>query len=322
MSYRKQRSGGQALVLVTLALFAMAGLMGLAVDLGWSFFVEKQAQAAADATALGAVQEAVVRIRGGGGTIAGFTCASSGTGASQVDCEPVTDCASVTATSNLNNGCQYAKKNGFDWTVNGARQKVTVQSSDITTLPPPTAPGVINISYWVTARAVQQIPQLFSAVFGNSLATVSAISTAAIAGSIAPGSLYGMNHRGDCTNSTDGPHCGTDIYVGNSGGGNGNSVNCPGNSSQGKVCAPAGIVLASSCNSKLSGVCDDGVAGVASGAGVEAGSLTVMTGGALNPAPPSALWHDANGNALTPTYTSNPKTFADPTSSSVGGAGG
>lgn len=32
-----KRQGGQAIVLVTLALFAMFGLMGLAVDLGWSF---------------------------------------------------------------------------------------------------------------------------------------------------------------------------------------------------------------------------------------------------------------------------------------------
>ncbi len=97
MKRRKTKSGGQAIVLVTLALFAMAGVMGLAVDLGYSFFVEKQAQAAADAAALGAVQEAVVRIRAGGGAVTGFTCASKGTGSTQVDCAARTSCASITS---------------------------------------------------------------------------------------------------------------------------------------------------------------------------------------------------------------------------------
>ncbi len=45
---------GQALLLVTLALFAMCGLLGLAVDLGWAYFVKKSAQASSDAGALAA----------------------------------------------------------------------------------------------------------------------------------------------------------------------------------------------------------------------------------------------------------------------------
>ncbi len=61
-SKRHKNSGGQALVMVTLALMAMAGLMGLAVDLGWSYFVQKEAQAAADGAALAAVQEAILAI--------------------------------------------------------------------------------------------------------------------------------------------------------------------------------------------------------------------------------------------------------------------
>jgi Flp pilus assembly protein TadG len=58
MSNRKTASGGQAIVMVTLALFSMAGMMGLAVDLGWSYFVQKTAQAAADGAALAAVHDA------------------------------------------------------------------------------------------------------------------------------------------------------------------------------------------------------------------------------------------------------------------------
>jgi Flp pilus assembly protein TadG len=313
MQRRKRTSGGQALVLITLALFAMGGIMGLAVDLGWSFFVQKQAQAAADAAALGAVEEAVLRIRSGGGSVTGFTCASSGTGSTQVDCEASISCGAVTATSNLNNGCQYALKNGFNWT-SASKQNVTLQSSDITTEAPPTAPGVTNISYWVTARTVQTVPQLFSALLGNRNGTVSAIATAAVAGSIAPGSLYGMNHKGDCVYPAGSPvHCGVDIYIDNHGGGKGSSTTCPdGSGAHGKVCAPAGIILASSCGSPLKGVCDDnGYAGVSVLPGVEASSAIVMTGGVLSPG--NGLWHDAAGNDLTPSHSSNPKTFQDPT---------
>src|SRR5208282_6269125 len=50
---------GQALLLVTLSLFAMCGLLGLAVDLGWSYFVKKSAQNAADAAALAAAYQAL-----------------------------------------------------------------------------------------------------------------------------------------------------------------------------------------------------------------------------------------------------------------------
>ena len=67
MTKRKKSSGGQAIVMVTLALFSMAGMMGLAVDLGWSMFTQKAAQAAADDAALSAVQRAYKIITAGGG---------------------------------------------------------------------------------------------------------------------------------------------------------------------------------------------------------------------------------------------------------------
>ena len=38
MRQTKNLQSGQAIVMVTLSLFAMCGMMGLAVDLGWSFF--------------------------------------------------------------------------------------------------------------------------------------------------------------------------------------------------------------------------------------------------------------------------------------------
>src|SRR5579871_1974060 len=103
MNSRKKTSGGQALVMVTLALISMIGMMGLAVDLGWSYFVQKEAQAAADTAALAAAQEAVNRL-GVGSDISGFNCGSTGTSSSQVECTEasgatvISSCATI-ATS-------------------------------------------------------------------------------------------------------------------------------------------------------------------------------------------------------------------------------
>jgi hypothetical protein len=318
MIRRKKTSGGQAIVMVTLALIAMCGMMGLAVDLGWSFFVEKQAQAAADGAALAAVQEAVSRLGGGGSAISGFTCGSSsaGTGATQVDCEPAnppTRCGSVLATSSLHVGCSFAKTNGFDDSV--ARQKVTMQS-DGGTNRPPTAPGVVLISYWVTARTVQTIPQLFSAVLNNTQGTVSAIATAGIVGSITPGSFYGMNHAGDCWSLPGAPgvNCGMDIKNGSKG-----SIGpCPGGSGTGTICAPAGVFLSSTCNSSspTGNTCSQPWAGDGgSHGGIETSSIVVMgTGGPPNGGAITGTWTNASGANVGATYSNNAATFKDPTS--------
>ena len=244
MSIRKKTSGGQAIVMVTLVLIAMCGMMGLAVDLGWSFFVKKQAQAAADGAALAAVQEAMKLNGGAAGVI---NCGL-------VDCvEPITPCSSfTTAASNLSSGCAYATSNGFTAGGLGGRQNVTIQAN--TTAPPPTAPGVNDIKYWVTVRTWQSVPQLFSSVLGNTDGAVSAIATAAIAGSIVPGSFYGMNHEGDCLTGLAGAatpagfNCGVDIDLSSSDGSSA-CTNMDGSSSGvvAKLCAPAGAFLSSRC---------------------------------------------------------------------------
>ena len=315
---RRKKSGGQAIVLVTLALLAMCGMMGLAVDMGWSFFVHKQAQAAADAAALGATQEAIKRISGNGVIVSAFTCASGGTGATQADCEttPVS-CASVVATSNLNNGCQYAKQNGFDWT--NPRQTVTIQSNDgaVANLPP-TAPGVVNMVYWVTVRTVQTVPQLFSSILNRSEGTVSAVATAAIAASIGPGQFYGMDRKGDCLgwtgvagNLVGGSNCGVDVTLSPGGG---QQTAC-GNSNA-NLCAPAGILLSSQCNTTSTGVCDSGAAADGGNNGVAMGSsLTIMGDGtAANDGKVTGSWNNMSGKALSPLYTMDTNTFRDPTS--------
>jgi hypothetical protein len=255
MNQRKKTSSGQAIVMVTLALFSMAGMMGLAVDLGWSFFVQKTAQTSADGAALAAVQEAYKRNGGGTGTL---TCGAT------ADCQTHQACSTIASTSNLANGCLYALNNGFSSGVAGRNQEVYM-SSGVTT-PPPTVPGVTNIKYWVTVQTVQVVPQLFSAVLGNTKGTVAAIATAAIAGSISPGSFYGLNHQGDCLtglgSSSQSPFdCGVDVDV--SGAGSSNiCLNMDGSSSgvSAKLCAPAGIFLASQCSGASLQGCGSGSA--------------------------------------------------------------
>ena len=228
---------GQALVMVTFALFAMIGVIGLSVDLGWSFFVRKAAQSAADTAAMAAATEALRRV-GAGGT---FACGAN------LICQAATACpASITTpTNNIENGCIYARQNGFRTNGNGGRQSVTMTAnvpaaSCGTVSPPnciPSAPG-IDAAYYVTAQVAESIPQLFSAILGNGLGVASARATAAIADSVVIGALILLNRENDNFG----------------GGGGGNTFRTMG---QGKnlrndggptIQAPGGILLASQCN--------------------------------------------------------------------------
>jgi hypothetical protein len=275
---KAKKNGGQAIVMVTLALIAMAGMMGLAVDLGWSYFVQKQAQAAADSGALAAVQEAYRRL---GGVVSSVTCTTGG----NTDCVTNLPCSSI-SSGNLYSGCLYAAQNGFTSGGLNSRQQVTITSGNTT--PIPTVPDVTDVRYWVTVRTVQTIPQLFSAVLGNSQGTVSAIATAAVAAQIVPGSFYGMNREGDCLTTSTGAkfNCGIDIDIGGANG------TCAGGLGSGKVCAPAGLFMASSCNGTSVVGCGatttstNGYAGTVSNGqpDVVSGSTIVIAGsGAVNP---------------------------------------
>src|SRR5438105_15276384 len=114
LARRRRKSGGQALVMITFALIAMCGLIGLAVDLGWSFFVKKTAQAAADGAAQAAVQEALRRVGGNVSVLCGV---------SNVECQDPTPANGDTFadTSNLHNGYQYSVQNGFSVGGHGGR---------------------------------------------------------------------------------------------------------------------------------------------------------------------------------------------------------
>lgn len=251
----RDRRSGQVIIMVTLALIVLCGMMGLAVDLGWSYFVEKSAQAAADAAALAAVKTAMEGATG----IDAYTCA----GPSSACVSPPAPCSAVAGT-NLESACIYAARHGFS--SDDPRQNVLVEASDANTPPtvlgcnpqvshPPTAPCV-DVFYWVTVRVSQSIPQLFSAVLGNSTGMVSARATAAVAQAEHVGSLILINRQ----NEQWVQDMGTNLYLSG-----GPTVNVPG-----------GILLASNAD----GTGGAGHAGYISGGGDVVSPFThIRTGG-------------------------------------------
>jgi hypothetical protein len=249
--------------MVTLALFAMVGLLGLAVDLGWSYFVRRAAQAAADTAAKAAVEQALAAA-GQSGT---FSCSTNMT------CQPITPCPASPSSppgTNVELACLYAQRNGFTVGGNGGKQNVTVEaqvpdpscinagSNTPPTCVVPYAPGVAAF-YWVTVRVAETVPQLFSAILGNTTATVSARATAAVVESVNLGSLILINREND-TVPTDPKSPGTGFNLRYEGGGGQQapSINVPG-----------GVLLSSNCAGTN---CSGGIWG--GGSGAEAGKLS------------------------------------------------
>ena len=155
---------------VTFAAIPMFAIIGLVTDIGYMQYVKKSAQAAADSAALAAVIQFHSSISG-----SSFTCDSSIVicSASPTYCDPT-----VTTPANpVQNGCLYAKQNGF---IHGTNQDVTYTAG--VSASPPTTTGLSTANYWVTFRVTQIVPQLFSAAAGNASGMVTARATAAIVG--------------------------------------------------------------------------------------------------------------------------------------------
>jgi hypothetical protein len=178
--------------MVTLALIAMCGLIGLAVDLGWSSYVQKAAQKSADAAALAAAKKAYDSAP----NVYTYDFTAMVSAATGVTCSP------SLAAAHLAFGCNVASANGF--APANARQNVTIQDGTGT---PPTfrEAWVLPARYWVTVRTVEQVPQLFSMILGNGMATVAARATAAVADSVQRGSLWALNREGETAMPNIGP---------------------------------------------------------------------------------------------------------------------
>jgi Flp pilus assembly protein TadG len=200
----REKQKGQALPMLTVSLIALCGVMGLAVDLGWSFFVKRSAQTAADVAAQAAVQQALNSV----GQVGAIDCSNG-----QVACQAVAQC---NAAGNLTTGCLYAQAHDFTVAGHNGHQNVTIAAD--TTSPPPTAPGVNNAEYWVTVRAVESIPQLFSAVLGNTVGTSAARATAAILNVQLPAQVYALDRQNDAAPGSKKGGTGNDISIQGGGG--------------------------------------------------------------------------------------------------------
>jgi hypothetical protein len=173
---RLDSRSGQIAIMLALCLVPLFGVVGLVTDIGYMRFIKMSAQTAAEAAAMATIDDMHATLGGaitscGGGVV----CASTATACT----------ANITTpTNSVQRGCMYAQKHGF----NGSNQ-VTYQSGIGGT--PPTATGAASASYWVTFRVIQTVPQMFSAVVGNTSGIVAARSSAAILG--ASDCVYAMN---------------------------------------------------------------------------------------------------------------------------------
>ena len=175
---------GQVILLVTFALIPLAGMVGLVTDIGYMRYVQRSAQKAADAAVLAAISNYK---RNNTGSV--FSC-GTGTTAPSWACNtstPYTCPGALTSASNpVEDACLYAQLNGFN-PIAGSSQSVLINSgaSPSASNPIPTAPGVNNGTWWITARVAQKVPSLFSAVLGNTSGLVAARASAAIQPGIA-----------------------------------------------------------------------------------------------------------------------------------------
>jgi hypothetical protein len=133
-------------------------------------YVKKSTQAAADAAARAAIIQFHDSNYGSSYSCGGAVVCQ----ATPQYCDP----AITTPANPVENGCLYAKQNGF---LHSSSQDVTYTSG--TSASPPTVAGLSSASYWVTFRVTQVVPQLFSAVAGNMTGMVTSRSTAAVTGS-------------------------------------------------------------------------------------------------------------------------------------------
>lgn len=210
MKERNKNASGSATIMVTLALVPMCGLMGLAVDLGWCFFLKKQAQATTDAAALAAAAEAMYELQG---NFTGVTCNQFNGGNACTPVQCTGPAANPPTTGPFASGCAYALN--YTYSLGGSTQPTVTIQGNVAPNQPPTGTNVItNTVYWVNVVSARIVPQLFSAVLGNLNATVSASSTAAIVTTVVPGQLTALNGPNDCI-PTSAYGCGIDLDLTN-----------------------------------------------------------------------------------------------------------
>src|SRR6516225_5829577 len=195
---RGKNERGQALMVCAVVFIAILGMIGLVLDVGWSYYVGKKAQAAADAAATAAVAQALQT----NGPAATPTCDTLG-------CQSAAACP---ASQNLTAACQYATANGFTNGGEGGSQAVLIAAGAGGT--PPGVPNV-PVDYWVQVTTTNSLPQWFSGFFASQGFTATARATAALRRTNLNASLYLLNRSTDCFASAlnVGVVCGEDFLT-------------------------------------------------------------------------------------------------------------
>lgn len=158
--------------MMTLSLTAILGMLGLAVDVGWAYYRQQAAQAAADAAAVAAVRAAVTS--GLGACTGAIWCNATAT-----NC-PAT--APTSPSTSFDNACMLASANGF--TTSGI-DTVSVQAGISSAAP--TVSGPVP-SYWAVVRVNEALPALFGAAFARGGLNPGATATAGAMNSAGGGS--------------------------------------------------------------------------------------------------------------------------------------
>ena len=169
------RRSGQMVIFMTLTLFFLFSVMGLAIDLGYSYYTKVNAQGAADAAATAAARYA---------TVNGFACTTGITCNSTYTCPSTQGTVTAgTVTSAFQAGCAYAATNGF---LNAGQQTVTLIANNTT---PPNSSGV-STSLWIQANVAQTVPHLFLFWAGFQNGSVASRATAGVTSSGGSGCVY------------------------------------------------------------------------------------------------------------------------------------
>jgi|HubBroStandDraft_3_1064219.scaffolds.fasta_scaffold59708_2 hypothetical protein len=175
---------GQVLPLATLLIVLLLSAVGFGMETGMAFYMRQSAHAAAESAAMATVLAAMPSVNG-----SSLTCSGTGTG---TQCSSTaTSCSSSPSSppqTNIDNGCLFAKQNGF--TAGGSTSiKITANN----TSPAPGNPNV-SVIYWAQASVTTRQLQLFSSLFSKSGLFTGATAVAAIVSSGTPsGCIYVLN---------------------------------------------------------------------------------------------------------------------------------
>jgi len=185
MQLKHRRERGQVLPLATLLIILLLSMAGFAMETGLAFYLRQSAHAAAESAAMATVLAAMSSVNG-----SSVTCSGSNTSGTQCSSTAVACTASPNSPPrpNLDNGCLFAKQNGF---TAGGSTAISITANN--TSAAPNNPNVATM-YWAQVSVTTRQPQLFSALFSNSGMFTGALATAAIVSNGAPsGCIYVLN---------------------------------------------------------------------------------------------------------------------------------